>query len=386
MIRRPKNTRPFAVADRGVVNLYQQAGNDVFHHDTKALDQLRQTRLMFENAAAAEPAPVRHPSITATLLLQIQATLIQIITALPTAFNKLLPNKPQNPTIFDLPVIVFADVLSMVCSPAQQLVRWMLLFAALVLDNVSRILRVDEEMAAWRRTPPTTPTHSQHKPFGTDEDDEQYYDDNTKLAGLTVTTNTTTTANTTECGHGHTDKNEASSPSPSCSPKQLRRRRSDPSCSCCGSDRSESGSPHRYAADTVSFAHRAAATRIPRARATSLPLRYSPKMTGRQRSRSNNIALSDTHGFRRSMVLGTSNNNNNNNNQNITTPATPPQERRHHSLHRSKAARNLRRGITEPVPGLTFHPSTSTRRNSSGSSSAVTPNSPEKHVAKSALA
>ncbi|KAI7852786.1 hypothetical protein BDC45DRAFT_512541 [Circinella umbellata] len=73
---------------------------------------------------------IRHPSITTLMLLQCQVSLIQAIST--------IPSKRQPTTNF----------VKLTVSSGQQVLRWSMLCGLFVLDNVSRVLGVENEMVS----------------------------------------------------------------------------------------------------------------------------------------------------------------------------------------------------------------------------------------------
>ncbi|KAF7727323.1 hypothetical protein EC973_007632 [Apophysomyces ossiformis] len=117
MLKRP--VRNIAFMGEGIV-LYDRAKSDLFvqnHH-----------RAFIDGAPYDDTKPVYRPSITTIFLLQVQASIIQAISALP-------------------PKHAGAARRFLVVALAQQVLRWALLFSLLVLDNVAHILNVEGEMA-----------------------------------------------------------------------------------------------------------------------------------------------------------------------------------------------------------------------------------------------
>ncbi|KAI8145643.1 hypothetical protein BJV82DRAFT_601729 [Fennellomyces sp. T-0311] len=108
--------------------LYDRARNDMFQKDDS---QVKRVRSLFERDEEQEEersVAVRQPSITAIMLLQCQVSLIQAITALPAK---------RKPT---------TDFVKLTVSSGQQALRWSMLCGLFVLDNVSRMLGVENEM------------------------------------------------------------------------------------------------------------------------------------------------------------------------------------------------------------------------------------------------
>ncbi|KAI8092972.1 uncharacterized protein BX664DRAFT_328621 [Halteromyces radiatus] len=114
--------------------LYDQAKRDVFSSGTSSPNQDYHDNKM-------QDTPVNAPSVTTIVLLQVQASMIQVISKLKV-HNKGIQNVVQVP------------------------IRWGLLFGLLVVDNVARALQVDQEMAFIQHS-----EHSDERTI-TEEDDD----------------------------------------------------------------------------------------------------------------------------------------------------------------------------------------------------------------------
>lgn len=114
--------------------LYDQAKRDIFsspsptvaHHNP--LPHSHDSSSNPNNKADQDAnAPVHAPSVTTIVLLQVQASMIQVISKLKT-------QKKGITTVVQVPI------------------RWGLLFGLLVVDNVARALQVDQEMACLQHS------------------------------------------------------------------------------------------------------------------------------------------------------------------------------------------------------------------------------------------
>ncbi|KAG2227623.1 hypothetical protein INT45_002308 [Circinella minor] len=140
MIKNPHRRRTIPTNEGGLV-LYDQARNDMFHkhqpittttattitqHDVEEMKRVHSLFVQQEQQAIA----IRHPSITTLMLLQCQVSLIQAIST--------IPSKRQPTTNF----------VKLTVSSGQQVLRWSMLCGLFVLDNVSRVLGVENEMVS----------------------------------------------------------------------------------------------------------------------------------------------------------------------------------------------------------------------------------------------
>jgi hypothetical protein len=114
--------------------LYDQAKRDIFSSPSPTVAQHKplphshdSSNIPNNKADQDANAPVHAPSVTTIVLLQVQASMIQVISKLKT-------QKKGITTAVQVPI------------------RWGLLFGLLVVDNVARALQVDQEMACLQHS------------------------------------------------------------------------------------------------------------------------------------------------------------------------------------------------------------------------------------------
>ncbi|KAG0174752.1 hypothetical protein DFQ28_002394 [Apophysomyces sp. BC1034] len=139
MLKRPH--RNIAFADHGIV-LYDRAKSDLFVQ--------RNNHAFLDGPPYNDTKPVYPPSITTIFLLQLQASIIQAISALP-------------------PRTAGAARRFFVVSLAQQALRWALILGLFVLDNVAHVLNVDNEMADIKQRQQEDEQSSHHLTYITAE-------------------------------------------------------------------------------------------------------------------------------------------------------------------------------------------------------------------------
>ncbi|KAI9317588.1 hypothetical protein BX666DRAFT_2026862 [Dichotomocladium elegans] len=122
--------------DKDIALLYEYARDDLFLNPMD-LNKPQQKLIMHSHQESstvdvrqANRNVIKAPSITAIFLLELEVKLIQMISGLPA--------KPPKHVIF-----------ASLVGPVQHAVRWTCLFGLLVLDYVSRVLGVDNEMAKF---------------------------------------------------------------------------------------------------------------------------------------------------------------------------------------------------------------------------------------------
>ncbi|CAO3597985.1 unnamed protein product [Absidia cylindrospora] len=106
--------------------LYDQAKKDIFCNSSPPTSQQKQHSHHYKGDQDGN-APINAPSVTTIVLLQVQASMIQVI-------SKLKAQKKGITTVVHVPI------------------RWGLLFGLLVVDNVARALQVDQEMACLQHS------------------------------------------------------------------------------------------------------------------------------------------------------------------------------------------------------------------------------------------
>lgn len=108
-------------------------------------DKIRQD--LFEDKVT-HSSTERVPSITTMFLLQIQASIIHLLTQLPSK-SKLATHTTtlQKPSSFSLLEQKRQDIISSIQFVSFQCIHWFLLILLFILDNVARFLNVDHEMA-----------------------------------------------------------------------------------------------------------------------------------------------------------------------------------------------------------------------------------------------
>jgi hypothetical protein len=95
-----------------------------------------------------QPKKVRAPSITTIFLLQIQAYIVQLLFNLPPVeksrnHNALSSSQPSFFLVYQLKRL---HIITSIRSIVRHCLRWILLAALLILDNIARVLNVEREM------------------------------------------------------------------------------------------------------------------------------------------------------------------------------------------------------------------------------------------------